>query len=157
MTTTNQTIEVERPISVVYGQWTQFEEFPEFMEGVESVQQLDDSHLRWCARIGGVGREWDAEIVRQEPNREVAWRATSGADNAGVVTFRELGVDRTEVSLALDFEPEGVAEQIGDKLGIVKARVSGDLQRFKEFIESRPVPTGDWQGSIREGEVTAPD
>jgi hypothetical protein len=29
------TIEVERPVTTVYDQWTQFEDFPQFMEGVE--------------------------------------------------------------------------------------------------------------------------
>ena len=121
---------------------------------MESVQQLDDAHLRWEAKIGGITREWDAEIIRQEPNREVAWRATSGAENSGVVTFREVGVDRTEITLDLNFEPEGLAEQAGDKLGVVKSRAKGDLMRFKEFIESRPMPTGGWQGTIRDGRTT---
>ena len=39
-TKVEKTIEVDQPIDVVYGQWTQFEEFPEFMGGVESVTQL---------------------------------------------------------------------------------------------------------------------
>ena len=82
MSTTIQTVEVERPITVVYDQWTQFEQFPQFMEGVESVRQTDDTHLRWEAKIAGVTRQWDAEIVRQDPNREVAWQATSGTSNA---------------------------------------------------------------------------
>ena len=43
MSTTTQTVEVDRPITVVYNQWTQFEEFPHFMDGVESVQQLDNA------------------------------------------------------------------------------------------------------------------
>ena len=117
MSTTIQTVEVERPITVVYDQWTQFEQFPEFMEGVESVRQTDDTHLRWEAKIGGVTRQWDAEIVRQDPNREVAWQATSGTANRGQVTFRELGVDRTEVTLDLDFEPGDVIERVGRQAG----------------------------------------
>ncbi len=157
MSTTIQTVEVERPITVVYDQWTQFEEFPQFMDGVESVRQTDDTHLHWKAKIAGVTRQWDAEIVRQDPNREVAWQATSGAANRGQVTFRELGVDRTEVTLDLDFEPGGVVEQVGDKLGIVKARASGDLRRFKEFIEARPMPTGGWPGTVRDGRTINPN
>ena len=40
-----KTIEVNRPLSTVYNQWTQFEDFPYFMEGVKEVRQLDDTHL----------------------------------------------------------------------------------------------------------------
>jgi hypothetical protein len=33
----------------------------------------------------------------------------------------------------------------------VDRRVKGDLGRFKEFIESRRVPTGAWRGSVDQG------
>jgi hypothetical protein len=48
----------------------------------------------------------------------------------------------------MDVDPEGFVENVGPKLGILKARVSGDLQRFKEFIESRPSETGAWRGDV---------
>ena len=52
-TTITEEIEVDAPLSTVYNQWTQFEEFPEFMEGVETVEQLDDTRLRWVAKVAG--------------------------------------------------------------------------------------------------------
>ena len=79
MTTIEKSIELDVPVTVAYNQWTQFEEFPQFMEGVEEVRQLDDKRLHWKATILGVTREWDAEIVDQEPNQQVAWRAVGGA------------------------------------------------------------------------------
>ena len=144
MASVEESIEVNVPVDTAYNQWTQFEEFPRFMEGVESVTQLDDRHLHWVASIAGVEREWDAEITEQHPDERVAWRATSGAENAGVVTFHRLSPDTTKVMLQLDFEPEGVVEQVGDKLGVVGRRAQGDLRRFKTFIEAepRPVPGG---------------
>ena len=51
---------VDRPVSTVYNQWTQFETFPEFMEGVNRVQQLDDSTTRWDVEIAGVKRSFVA-------------------------------------------------------------------------------------------------
>ena len=51
--------------------------------------------------------------------------------------------------LQLDFDPHGVVEQVGDKLGIVEARAKGDLERFKHFIEERGAETGAWRG-VRE-------
>src|SRR5512142_2127886 len=73
--TIEKSIELDVPVTVAYNQWTQFEEFPQFMEGVEEVRQLDDKRLHWKATILGVTREWDAEIVDQKPNQQVAWRA----------------------------------------------------------------------------------
>ncbi len=148
MSTKEKSIEVDRPLSTVYNQWTQFEEFPQFMEGVESVTQIDDRRLHWVAEIAGTRREWEAEIVDQEPDRRIAWRSLDGTGNAGVVSFEPAGADRTKVVLDLDVEPEGLVEQIGDKLGFVSKRAEGDLERFKEFIESRPQETGAWRGQI---------
>jgi uncharacterized membrane protein len=142
------TTEVERPVTTVYNQWTQFEEFPQFMEGVEKVTQLDDKRLHWVAKIGPVQREWDAEIVSQSPDQGVAWRSVNGADNAGTVTFRPLAADRTEVTLELTFDPETATEKVGDALGIVERRAEGDLERFKKFIEERGAETGAWRGRI---------
>lgn len=150
MSTIEQSIEVEAPIQAVYAQWTQFEEFPEFMEGVTAVEQVDDAHLHWRATVGGKDTEWDAEITEQHPEERVAWRSTSGAQHAGVVTFHQLEPRRTKVMLQLDVEPEGMVEKVGDALGVVKRRTTGDLERFKELIEARggsPTGTG-WKGDI---------
>ncbi len=142
-----ETITVDLPVSTVYNQWTQFEDFPKFMEGVESVTQLDDKRLHWVAEIAGTRREWDAEIVDQEPDRRISWRSLDGTPNAGTVIFEPEG-SGTRVSLDLDVEPQGVVEQIGDKLGFVSKQAEGDLKRFKEFIESRGDETGAWRGQV---------
>jgi len=141
-------IEVKAPMSTVYNQWTQFEEFPKFMEGVKYVHQLDDTHLRWEAEIGGKEKSWDAEIVEQIPDQKIAWRSISGALNNGLVLFQRLNSDTTRVTLELEYDPEGITENVGDALGFVSLRIGGDLQRFKEFIESRGQETGAWRGSV---------
>ena len=148
MATIEESVDVEVPVRTAYNQWTQFEEFPRFMEGVRSVTQLDDTHLHWSAEIAGVAREWDAEITEQHPDERVSWRATTGAENAGVVTFHRLSDATTRVMLQLEFEPDGMVEQVGDKLGFVKRRAVGDLQRFKGFIEGRGSETGAWRGDV---------
>jgi uncharacterized membrane protein len=154
MTKVNESIKVEVPVRTAYDQWTQFETFPQFMEGVEEVRQINDTLLHWKAKIGGAEREWDAKIVHQEPDRRVAWMAIDGATNAGEVTFRPIDEHSTEVSLALDYEPEGLVEKTGGALGTIHRRVKGDLERFKEFIEARGQETGAWRGEVHGGERT---
>jgi uncharacterized membrane protein len=147
-------IEIERPLRTVYDQWTQFEEFPRFMEGVEEVHQLDDRTLHWKASIAGGTEEWDAEIVDQKPDQIIAWRHTAGAINRGVVTFAPIDAGRTQVTLVLEYDPQGLVEKVGDALGFVSRRVQGDLERFKRFIEERGTETGAWRGEVRpSGEV----
>ena len=141
-------IDVAVPLATAYNQWTQFEEFPRFMEGVESVRQLDDCRLYWRADVGGKPVEWQAKITEQIPDVRVAWRSVSGAKNAGTVTFDRLDDRNTRITLELEYEPEGLVEDIGDFLGLVSRRAKGDLARFKEFIEKRGHETGAWRGTI---------
>ena len=148
-----ESIDVDVPVRVAYNQWTQFESFPQFMEGVERVVQLDDATLEWTASIGGKVKHWRAEITEQRPDEVVAWRSTDGARNDGQVRFETLAMDNTRVEVQLDVEPDGLVEKAGDALGVVERRVQGDLERFKEFVESRGQATGAWRGTVDDGRV----
>jgi uncharacterized membrane protein len=150
MATVQESIEVEVPVRSAYNQWTQFEEFPRFMEGVEEVRQIDATHLHWRARVAGKEKEWTAEITEQRPDERVAWKNVDGADNAGVITFHRTGEGTTRVTAQIDAEPEGVVEAAGDALGLLDRRVKGDLERFKEFIESHGKETGAWRGEVKQ-------
>lgn len=151
MAEVKESIEVSVPVSTAYNQWTQFEEFPTFMENVESVTQLDDTHLRWIAEIGGKREEWKAEITHQEPDKVVAWRAIEGRENSGRIEFEPLVPDRTRIDVTMTWEPEGFVEATADKVGVSDRAVKVDLERFKELIESRGVETGAWRGQVLEG------
>ena len=148
MASVQESIEVDVPVRSAYNQWTQFEEFPRFMEGVEEVKQLDDTHLRWRADVGGKKKEWTAEITEQRPDERVAWKNTEGADNAGVITFHRIGEGKAKVTAQIDAEPEGLVETAGDLIGMLDRRVKGDLQRFKEFVETKGGETGAWRGEV---------
>jgi uncharacterized membrane protein len=147
-------IEVHVPIQQAYNQWTQFEEFPKFMDGIQSVQQLDDTHVRWIAEIGGESRRWTTEITEQEPDEKIAWKTIDGeVKNDGVVTFERVGDGQTRVNVRMDVEGESRAENAaGDLLGIVEGQVHGDLERFKQLIENREQETGAWRGAVQDGE-----
>ncbi len=149
-----QSVEVEAPLSSVYNQWTQFEEFPRFMHGVESVTQIDDSTLHWVAEVAGRRKEWDAHITEQVPDQAIAWEGFGDAGNVGRVFFEQVD-DRTRVNVAIDYEPEGAIETVGDALGVLERRVQDDLDRFKMMIESRGGDeTGAWRGEIHEPPAT---
>jgi hypothetical protein len=150
-TKVEESIQVDVPVSTAYNQWTQFEDFPHFMGGVKDVHQHDDQRLHWVAEIAGVRREWEATIIEQVPDQKIAWAATEGATNAGAVRFEPLGPSSTMVYLTLEYEPEGLVEQAGDKLGIVGRQAKSDLQKFKELIEDEGYESGAWRGSVNEG------
>jgi uncharacterized membrane protein len=106
--------------------------------------------------VGGKREEWDAEIVDQQPDRVIAWRSTEGLVNSGRVEFMPTS-EGTRVKVAMEYEPEGFKVSAGALLGVDGAQVEDDLERFKELIENREVPTGAWRGEIRSGEVVEGD
>ena len=152
MSTVEESVEVDAPLQVAYNQWTQFEEFPRFMEGVEAVSQTDDTHLHWVAEIAGKRHEWDAEITEQRPDEVVSWRALDGHYNSGRALFEKVDQATTKVTVEMEHDTDGMVEALGSALGSDSRQVKGDLERFKDFIESRGAETGGWRGEVNAGE-----
>jgi uncharacterized membrane protein len=148
MKTIEKSVDVRAPVSTVYDQWTQFESFPEFMQGVDRITQLGERRTHWETSIGGVRREFDAEITEQHPDERVAWTSTEGTSQSGVVTFHRIDDQVTRVTLQMGIEPESLVEKAGTALGVVGHRIEGDLERFKHFIEERGRATGSWRGDV---------
>jgi uncharacterized membrane protein len=149
-----ESIDVSVPVSTAYNQWTQFEEFPKFMEGVDEVKQLDDTLLHWAVNVAGKPAEWDARIVEQEPDRRIAWESVDGKRTRGAVTFEPLGAERTRVRLSMSYKSDDPLEYAGSALGLDDRRVRGDLERFRELIESRETESGAWRGTVRGGQTS---
>jgi uncharacterized membrane protein len=150
MSIVQESVDVNVPVQTAYNQWTQFESFPEFMSGVSSVRQLDDKHLQWVVKVGGVKREFAAEITEQHPDERIAWKSTDGdVRQAGVVTFHRLNDNQTRVTIQLDWEPGGIVEQAGSLAQVDDLQVRADAKRFKSFIEERGHETGQWRGNVQ--------
>ena len=148
MATVEQSIEVDVPVSTAYNQWTQFESFPKFMGGVDEVNQITDTLTHWRTSVGGVDREFEAEITEQHPDERIAWRSVDGKTHAGVVTFHRLSDVSTKVMVQRDWETESLAEKAGAAVGIDDMQVRSDLRKFKEYIESHGVEEGGWRGEV---------
>ena len=151
--TIESSIEVAVPVSTAYNQWTQFEDFPLFMEGVDHVQQLDDTRLHWAVTIGGRSVEWDAKILEQHPDEQISWISEDGKKTRGTVTFEKLDESRTLVRLSMSYQAEGPVEKAGSALALDARRIRGDLERFKDLIESRGRESGAWRGEVEQGDV----
>jgi ribosome-associated toxin RatA of RatAB toxin-antitoxin module len=148
VTTIEKSVDVHTPVRTVYNQWTQFESFPKFMSGVDKIEQTTPTRTHWRTTIGGVSREFDAEITEQHPDERVAWRSVSGPEHSGVVTFHRLDDQTTRIHLQMEYTPETLTEKAGTALGVVGHRIQDDLSRFKDFIEHRDNETGEWRGEV---------
>jgi uncharacterized membrane protein len=149
--TIDASIEVNVPVSTAYNQWTQFEDFPLFMEGVDHVQQLDDIRLHWVASVAGKKAEWDAKILEQHPDRQISWISEDGKKTRGTVSFEPVGTGKTLVRLSMSYQADPL-EAVGSAAGLDSRRVKGDLERFKELIESRGAESGAWRGEVEAGQ-----
>ena len=149
MSTVEESIDVNVPVSTAYNQWTQFEEFPRFMEGVEEIRQIDDTHVHWKTKIAGIEREFDTEITEQHPDHRVAWRATEGTQHAGVGALggaqRIGGQGRLEVGQGVhgDLAEEHRSADVGDRGAQVQAGAFEQPRREPEPDGGVVVAAGD--------------
>ena len=143
-------ITVNRPREEVYRYWHDLENLPTFMAHVRQVTVQPNGRSRWVARgPAGVSIEWEAEIVADQPNENLAWRSCEGADvpNQGSVRFLDAPGGRgTEVRVELRYDPPtgalgaAVAKLFGAEPG---QEIAGDLRCFKQVIETGEVLHSD--------------
>jgi len=150
-----QAIDVAAPIDVVYDQWTQFEDYPKFMHRVQRAEQRDDSHVAFHAKVWGINRMWEAEIVEQRPDERIVFKSVNGVQLTGVVTFHDMAERLTHIELNIDVDPNGPIEKIARGTRVIKRAARADLKRFKAYVEMHEEETGAWRGEIQDGDVVS--
>ena len=141
-----ESVTINRPVSLLYRFWRNLENLPHFMSHLESVERVTDTLSRWRAEgPAGMTLEWNAEIHNEVPDKLIAWRSLEGSDvvSAGSVNFEDRGPGvGTRVRVRLQYSPPG------GKAGAALAKLVGrdaateireDLQRFKQLVESDEV------------------
>lgn len=148
-----ETIQINRPRSLVYAYWRNLGQLPNFMDHLVSVSGDSNGVTHWTAKAPLGTVEWDAKIVEDQPNEMISWRSLDDADvrNSGAVRFLDQD-GGTLVDVAISYDPPAGA------LGAIVARLFGeapdqqirdDLERLKQILE-----TGELAG---DDEVPAPD
>src|SRR5512139_3158319 len=148
-----QSVDVAVPGEVAYNRWTMFEDWPDFMHRFESVEQVDDTTLSFSAKVWGIHRRFQAEIVEQRPDQRIEWNVTEGVSHTGVVTFHKLADRLTRIEVSLDIEPQGMLEKMARGMRFTKRAVRADLHRFKALIELDEEAEGGWRGTIEDGKL----
>jgi uncharacterized membrane protein len=148
-----QAADVAVPVRQAYDAWTRFEDWPEFMHRLESVEQIDDTTVAFQAKIWGIKKRFEAEILEQRPNERIEWDVSQGYAHTGVVTFHELSDRLTRVEITLDVEPDSLLEKASRGMRFVKRAVRGELHRFKAYVELEQEVDNGWRGTIEDGSV----
>jgi uncharacterized membrane protein len=141
-----KSIRVNAPADTVYRFWRNFENFPRFMEHVKDVRPIggSDRMSHWTIE-GPLGKsvEFDAELTRDEPGKEIGWNSRGGErdsmETSGVVTFREIdGVTEVHVLMQWYDTPGGaIGEAVSRMFQDPEKMLEEDLQRFKDIAEGR--------------------
>jgi uncharacterized membrane protein len=147
-TRVDHSVVVDRPAAEVYRFWRDFENLPRFMTHLLDVDTTTDGRSRWRAK-GPLGMtvEWEAELIRDEPNRLISWKSLpeSDVDTAGSVHFRELPGGRTEVRVELKYDPPAgkVGTAVSKLFGLAPdQQIRADLAEFRRVLEASPRPVG---------------
>ena len=148
-----QSVDVAVPVKAVYNRWTEFENWPEFMHRIESAEQVEESTVSFQAKIWGITKRFEAEIVEQRPDERIEWNVTDGYAHTGVVTFHPLSKNLTRIDLSLDIQPSNLIDKASRGMRFAKRAVRGDLHRFKAYAELAEDEPDGWRGTIEDGEV----
>jgi uncharacterized membrane protein len=146
----SRSITINRSPQELYTFWRDFSRLPQFMYHLQEVRVIDDRRSHWkTSAPAGMQVEWDAQIIEDRPNELIAWRAINNAEvpNSGMVRFEPLPNHRgTVVHVEIDYDPPGgqlgrlVAKLFGEE---PRQQIKGDLQRFKQVIETGEVMRSD--------------
>ncbi|SFC35414.1 Uncharacterized membrane protein [Parapedobacter composti] len=139
---------VSKPREMVYQYWRTLRNLPSFMAHLQEVEEKDEKHSRWVAKVPGTDGiiEWEAEIVKDEPQRLIGWQSTDGAiiRNAGKVQFFDAPKQGTEVRVIFSYHPPagGVGVGIAKLLNpLFKGVIEDEIRNFKRVIEAGEIPT----------------
>ncbi|MHA4809399.1 YgaP-like transmembrane domain [Flavitalea flava] len=134
---------VNRPRKEVYAFWRKLENLNLFMEHVENIREIDDKKSTWMVKIpGGLGTiNWEAEIVKEEEDRELSWISQPGAsiENAGKINFSDTPGNATRIDALISYRaPMG---SFGEGLSrlltpLFRRRIEADITNFKYYMEN---------------------
>lgn len=101
MKTSEKKILVNAPVAQIYEQWLRFEDLPRFLNCPGEVKRIDGKHFSFNIYQNGKEQCGLIEVVRQIPERRIAWRIVPDNVGLGVVTFEPRSENVTEVTLKL--------------------------------------------------------
>jgi uncharacterized membrane protein len=127
---------IAAPLAKVYARWLQYQGFPHFMRGREEGEE-ENGRITWRIRMDDVESPWEAEVSEEVPQQRIAWKNVFGrpSRNSGSVTFRAVGENRTQVTIAIEFELSGGGEAGADPLAPLATRLERNLVNFAEFAK----------------------
>ncbi|MCQ9178094.1 SRPBCC family protein [Streptomyces sp. IBSBF 2953] len=130
-----ETVDVEAPVSVAWGLWSDVTRWPSFLSHVRLVERLDDRRFAWQLQLPGVDKNFVAELAEVVPQERIAWHTVEGVDHAGVVTFHRLSDTTSRVTVQIAYDPKGFVEHLGALTNLDSVLANYDLGEFQKLAE----------------------
>jgi uncharacterized membrane protein len=144
-----QKTEIAAPVDVVWAHVHDPSQHTDYMDGFGQWQVSGDQTTGCGARyklhmqvgsalVGGI-----VEIVEHQPPHDMAWVSVTGVEHRGRWRLRELGPDRTAVTLRLSYQtPGGLVSVLVDRLSapFVRRNLRRVLQAVAADVERAGAP-----------------
>jgi uncharacterized membrane protein len=127
----------------LYERWRDVESAPQWRGQTVEVRKTGERTSHWTMQTGDQMKEWNSEILADEPGRRIAWRSIGGdLDEAGEVVFEPaVGGRGTVVTLLQEFRMGGLQNAVETVTGRnPKQAVIESLRNFKALVETGEIP-----------------
>jgi uncharacterized membrane protein len=130
-------VEVEVPIELVWGLWSDLEQMPKWMKWIDSVNISEDNPeiSLWKLSTGGLDFTWKSRITKIIPNQIIQWESVDGLPNQGAIRFYDRP-NNSIVKMTVSYAIPGLIGKLMDNLflgKVVESTIQADLERFKEY------------------------
>ena len=130
-------IEVDAPIEIVWGLWSDLEQMPRWMKWIDSVRISPDNPdiSLWKLSTGGLEFKWKSRMLKVVKEQIIQWESVDGLPNQGAIRFYDRH-GRSIVKMTVSYAIPGIIGKIMDNLflgRVVESTIQADLERFKEY------------------------
>ncbi|MDJ0724207.1 MAG: SRPBCC family protein [Prochloraceae cyanobacterium] len=131
-------IEVDSPIDLVWGLWSDLQQMPLWMKWIDSVKVLEDNpeYSRWKLASDPFVFTWVSRTVKLVPKQIIQTESIEGLPNKAAVRFYDRG-DSSIVKLTVSYSIPGILGQLMDNLflgRIVESTLMADMERFRKYL-----------------------
>lgn len=130
-------IEVDAPIELVWGLWSDLEQMPRWMKWIDSVKISPDNPdiSLWKLSTGSLEFKWKSRILKVVKEQIIQWESVDGLPNQGAIRFYDRH-GSSIVKMTVSYAIPGIIGKIMDNLflgRVVESTIQADLERFKEY------------------------
>ncbi len=134
-------VEVDAPMHVVWGMWSDLEQMPRWMKWIDSVKVLEENPelSLWKLDANGFEFSWRSRILKLVPHQIIQWESVDGLPNRGAVRFYDRQ-NSSIVKLTVGYAIPGIIGKLMDNLflgKLVESTLEENLLSFKEYAQAR--------------------